>query len=230
VSEPTNAPEPEETPEVPPAGDAAAAEKDPADQPGPTIRDKRRIDPVTGAARASGNGPAAQPAGPAAEAAGPTAAGYGLESTVVGAKLAELEELVAERTADLQRLQAEYANYKKRVDRDRGLARTGGIEAVVLDLLPVLDSVEAAREHDELVGGFKLVADELEKISGKYGLAVFGEVGEPFDPRLHDALMHMPYSGEDEITETVVSAVMQKGVMLNDRVLRPARVAVADPS
>ncbi len=136
---------------------------------------------------------------------------------------------LAERTADLQRLQAEYANYKKRVDRDRGLARIGGIEAVVLDLLPVLDSIEAAREHDELVGGFKLVADELEKLTAKYGLEVFGEVGEVFDPQLHEALMHMPYPGDDEITETVVSAVMQKGVKLNDRVLRPARVGVADP-
>jgi molecular chaperone GrpE len=148
---------------------------------------------------------------------------------VAAAKVSELEELAAERTADLQRLQAEYANYKKRVDRDRGLARVGGIEAVVLDLLPVLDSIEAAREHDELVGGFKLVADELEKLTAKYGLEVFGEVGEVFDPQLHEALMHMPYPGDDENTETVVSAVMQKGVKLNDRVLRPARVGVADP-
>jgi len=220
VSEPTNAPEPEETPEVPAAGDAAgAAEGDRAEQPGPTVRDKRRIDPVTGERRRNAD-----------EAPVNGAAGPADQDPVFGAKVAELEELVAERTADLQRLQAEYANYKKRVDRDRGLARTGGIEAVVLDLLPVLDSVEAAREHEELVGGFKLVADELEKISGKYGLEVFGEVGEPFDPLLHDALMHMPYTGEDEITDTIVSAVMQKGVKLNDRVLRPARVAVADPS
>jgi molecular chaperone GrpE len=149
-------------------------------------------------------------------------------SAIVNAKVAELEELAAERTADLQRLQAEYANYKKRVDRDRLLARQGGVEAVVLDLLPVLDSIEGAREHDELVGGFKLVADELEKLIAKYGLEVFGEVGEVFDPQVHEALMHLPYDGE--ITETTVSAVMQKGVKLNDRVLRPARVAVADPT
>jgi molecular chaperone GrpE len=147
---------------------------------------------------------------------------------VLNAKVAELEEVIAERTGDLQRLQAEYSNYKKRVDRDRTLARQGGIETVVLDLLPVLDSVEAAREHDELVGGFKLVADELEKIAGKYGLEVFGEVGEAFDPQIHEALLAMPYEGE--ISEPTISAVMQKGVKLNDRVLRPARVAVADPS
>lgn len=146
---------------------------------------------------------------------------------VVAAKVAELEELVSERTGDLQRLHAEYVNYKRRVDRDRLLARQGGVEAVVLDLLPVLDSVEAAREHEELLGGFKLVAEELEKITAKYGLEVYGEVGEPFDPQIHEALMQLPFDGEIEVA--TISAVMQKGVRLNDRVLRPARVAVADP-
>lgn len=139
----------------------------------------------------------------------------------------DFEALAAERTADLQRLQAEYANYKRRVDRDRGLARAGGIEAVALDLLPVFDSIEAAREHGELTGGFKLVADELEKIGTKHGLETFGEVGDTFDPNIHEALMHMPYDGPHD--EVVVSAVMQKGVKLNDRVIRPARVGVADP-
>ena len=149
-----------------------------------------------------------------------------VEDPIIAAKISELEELATERTADLQRLQAEYANYKKRVDRDRSLARQGGIEAVVLDLLPVLDSIEAAREHDELTGGFKLVAEELERLTGKYGLSVYGEVGESFDPNVHEALMHMPMAG---VEVTTVSAVMQKGVRLNDRVLRPARVGVAEP-
>jgi molecular chaperone GrpE len=139
----------------------------------------------------------------------------------------QLKALVDERTADLQRLHAEYANYKKRVDRDRSLARAGGIEAVVFDLLPVLDSVESAREHSELVGGFKLVADELEKITAKYGLEVYGEVGDPFDPQIHDALMQLPMEGE--LAGPTVSAVMQRGVKLNGRVIRPARVGVADP-
>lgn len=148
-------------------------------------------------------------------------------SPVVNAKVAELQELVDERTSDLQRLHAEYANYKKRVDRDRALSRQGGIESVVLDLLPVLDSVEAAREHSELVGGFKLVADELEKICAKYGLETFGEVGEEFDPQIHEALMQLPHEGE--VTVPTISAVMQRGVKLNERVLRPARVGVANP-
>jgi molecular chaperone GrpE len=137
------------------------------------------------------------------------------------------QDIIDERTADLQRLQAEYANYKRRVDRDRALARQSGIETVLLALLPVLDSVEAAREHEELVGGFRLVADELEKISAKFGLEVFGEAGEPFDPQIHEALLQMPYDGE--IDGPTIAAVMQKGVKLNDRVLRPARVGVADP-
>ena len=143
------------------------------------------------------------------------------------AAIAELQELVEERTVDLQRLHAEYSNYKKRVDRDRALSRQGGIEAVVLDLLPVLDSVEAAREHSELVGGFKLVADELEKIIAKYGLETYGEVGEEFDPQIHEALMQLPFEGE--IAVPTISAVMQRGVKLNERVLRPARVGVANP-
>ena len=150
----------------------------------------------------------------------------GFNDSIVSAKISELEELAAERTADLQRLHSEYANYKKRVDRDRALARQGGIEAVVLDLLPVLDSIEGAREHDELTGGFKLVADEIEKVGAKYGLSVYGEVGDPFDPNVHEALMHVPMPG---VEVTTVSAVMQKGVRLNDRVLRPARVGVAEP-
>ncbi len=160
------------------------------------------------------------------ETAAETPAAAVIDEPIAAAKIAEMAELVAERTHDLQRLQAEYANYKKRVDRDRSLARQGGIEAVVLDLLPVLDSIEAAREHDELTGGFKLVAEELERLTSKYGLTVYGEVGEEFDPNVHDALMQVPMEG---VQVTTVSAVMQKGVRLNDRVLRPARVGVAEP-
>lgn len=139
----------------------------------------------------------------------------------------QLTALVAERTNDLQRLHAEYANYKKRVDRDRALSRAAGIEAVILDLLPILDSIEAAREHSELVGGFKLVAEEFEKTASKYGLETFGEVGDAFDPQIHEALMALPMDGE--LAGPTVSAVMQRGVRLNERVIRPARVGVADP-
>lgn len=141
------------------------------------------------------------------------------------------EQLAIERTGDLQRLQAEYVNYKKRVDRDRDVARARGVEAVVTDLLPVLDAIGAARDHEEVAGGFKMVADELEKVAAKYGLVLFGTVGDEFDPHLHEALMHMPLPADLVAPEaTVVSAVMQKGVRLGERVIRPARVGVADPA
>ena len=139
---------------------------------------------------------------------------------------AQLEALLAERTEDLQRLQAEYVNYKRRVDRDRALSRQSGVDKVITDLMPVLDSIAMARQHGEVEGGFKLVVDELEKVANTHGLSSFGEVGDAFDPNLHEALMQMPMEG---VTVTSVSQVMQPGYKLGDRVLRPARVAVSDP-
>ena len=140
----------------------------------------------------------------------------------------DLEAALAERTADLQRLYAEYVNYKKRVDRDRDVARLKGVESVVNDLLPVVDAIEAARQHDQVDGGFKLVVEALQKVFGKHGLVVYGEVGEEFDPHLHEALMQVPLEGDH--TTTVISAVMQKGIQMGDRIVRPARVGVADPN
>ncbi|MGO1383210.1 MAG: nucleotide exchange factor GrpE [Arachnia sp.] len=144
------------------------------------------------------------------------------ESTIDWASLA------AERTADLQRLQAEYVNYKRRVDRDRALSRQSGIESVVIDLMPVMDTVSLARTHDDLGAGFKMVADELEKVTTKHGLVSFGEVGDVFDPNRHDALMEVPLEGT-EVEVTTISQVMQQGYALGDRVIRPARVGVANP-
>jgi molecular chaperone GrpE len=139
----------------------------------------------------------------------------------------DYEALVAERTADLQRVHAEYANYKKRVDRDRGLAKQSGIEAVILDLMPVLDAIQLAQQHDDLAEGSKMIVDEFVKITTKHGLVTFGAVGEPFDPVKHEALMQVPL---DEPVEVVtVSQVIQPGYELKGRVIRPARVAVANP-
>ena len=143
-----------------------------------------------------------------------------------GSDSLDAAELLAERTLDLQRLQAEYANYKKRVDRDRDQARLRGIEAVVIDLLPVLDGIEAAETHGDLTGGTKMLADELAKVAAKYGLVGFGAEGEPFDPHVHEALMHLRKPGYDV---TSVAAVFQRGYRLGDRLIRPARVGVADP-
>lgn len=143
------------------------------------------------------------------------------------AEIAELKQAVAERTNDLKRLQAEYVNYKRRVDRDRDVARNAGVESVVSDLVGVLDTIRIAGEHEEITGGFKLLVDELTRITGKHGLETFGEKGEAFDPQVHDALMQAPMPG---VTEPTVLDVMQAGYRLKGRVLRPARVAVGMPT
>lgn len=131
---------------------------------------------------------------------------------------------VAVLTADLQRVHAEYSNYRKRVERDRELVRQRAVEAALVELLPVLDDIGRARQHDELVGAFRAVGESLESVVAKLGLTPFGEVGEAFDPTRHEALMVQSVEGID--TPTVV-AVFQAGYVMNGRIVRPARVAVA---
>jgi molecular chaperone GrpE len=188
---------------------------------GPVIRDKRRIDPQTGQVREPRT--TAAPSGPGPAQGNPTADGSGPDDS---AGQLDAAAALAERTADLQRLQAEYVNYKRRVDRDREAARHNAIGSVLSALLPVLDDINRAREHDELSGGFKAVAESLERTVASLGLQRFGEPGEPFDPRIHEALMH---SYSDDVTEPVSAAVLQVGYRHGDRILRPARVAVAEP-
>jgi molecular chaperone GrpE len=139
---------------------------------------------------------------------------------------ADLASRLAERTADLQRLQAEYANYRKRVERDRMAVREQALANVLTELLPVLDDIGRAREHGELSGGFKSVAESLEGVAVKLGLTSYGEDGDPFDPNLHEALMH---SYSPDVTETTCVRILQPGYKVGDRILRPARVAVAEP-
>jgi molecular chaperone GrpE len=209
---------------------------------GPVIRDRRRIDPDTGQVRpsesardAGQSGPAraADPAGPA-PAAGETGAGGrrpgrhasrpGSSGTAeeTAAALAQL----AERTADLQRLQAEYANYRKRVERDRVAVREQALANVLGELLPVLDDIGRAREHGELSGGFKSIAEAFESALAKLGLTSYGEKGDPFDPVVHEALMH---SYSNEVSQPTCVQILQPGYKIGDRILRPARVAVAEP-
>lgn len=138
----------------------------------------------------------------------------------------QLQTALAERTADLQRLQAEYVNYKRRVDRDRDLTRKVALEGFVKDLLPVLDDVRSAREHGELNGAFKAVGEQVERITGKHGLESFGTKGDPFDPHIHEALMQVPAEG---VTGPTCVEILQPGYRIADRVLRPARVAVGEP-
>ena len=141
--------------------------------------------------------------------------------------------LAGERLADLQRLQAEYVNYKRRVDRDRAVVQERAAQSVIEALLPVLDDIHAAREHGDLTDGpFAAIADKLESTLGKFGLERYGAIGEEFDPSLHEALMHTawPQDGSVEPTDsTTVVQVLQPGYRAGERVLRAARVAVADP-
>ena len=126
-------------------------------------------------------------------------------------------------TADLQRLQAEYVNYRKRVERDRALAHELAISAVLTELLPILDDINRAKEHDELQGGFKAVADQLISVTTRIGLQSFGEAGSSFNPQIHEALMHTTSS---EVTEPTATSILQPGYKYRDRILRAARVAV----
>ncbi|WP_068400637.1 nucleotide exchange factor GrpE [Kribbia dieselivorans] len=144
--------------------------------------------------------------------------------------------LAIERLADLQRLQAEYVNYKRRVDRDRDVAKDQAIHGVFEALLPVLDDLHLAREHGDLPEGGPLaaIADKLESVLGRYGLARYGAVGEAFNPEHHEALMNAPWPSDDpqvpqDATDTTVVAVLQPGYKAGERVLRAARVTVAEP-
>lgn len=139
--------------------------------------------------------------------------------------------LAAERLADLQRLQAEYVNYKKRVDRDKAGLKDLGVGTVLEALMPVLDEVTLAKQHGDLEDGtpFARIADKLTGVLGRFGLEQFGEAGEEFDPTRHEALMHVEADLPEGATTTTVVQVLQPGYRQGERVLRAARVSVADP-
>ncbi|WP_152365593.1 nucleotide exchange factor GrpE [Microlunatus speluncae] len=206
------------------------AEQGEEEPQGPVIRDKRRIDPDTFQVREQQQ--TAAPAAPAATAAAgePDAGSEPAEESPQNGEVANLKASLAERTADLQRLQAEYINYKRRVERDRELVRAVAVENVFRDLLGVLDDIKSAREHEELTGGFKAVAEELARVAGKYGVEAFGSKGDAFDPHIHEALMHVPAQPDSPASDGPSCVeILQPGYKIGDRVLRPARVAVADP-
>ena len=133
---------------------------------------------------------------------------------------------VAALTEDLQRLQAEYANYRKRVERDRALSAEVAISSVLLEFLAILDDLDRAAAHNELSGGFKAVADQVIATTSKLGLEKFGDAPSTFDPNIHDALMH---ETSEEVKETTVTKILQPGYKYKERILRPARVVVTDP-
>ena len=197
---------------------------DPRDEAdGPVIRDKRRLDPVTGQVREPAATPA--PAEPT-EPTGPTGPADPQEPAPAGDAEDETARALAERTADRQRLQAEYANYRRRVDRDREVVRDTAVANVLANLLPVLDDIGRAREHGELEGGFKSVGEALEQMVERLGLVRYGVAGDAFDPTVHEALTH---THSPDVTEPTCVEVFQPGYRLGERIVRPARVAVADP-
>jgi molecular chaperone GrpE len=174
----------------------------------PVVRDRRRLDPQTGERRAD----VPEPEAPKADEPGVEAGSA---------------DKVAELTEDLQRLQAEFANYRRRVERDRQAVGEAALASVMVGLLPVLDDQDRARAHGEVEGGFALVADGLEATLTKLGLSRFGDAGEPFDPTVHEALTH---GHSADVSEPVCSEIYQPGYRVGERVLRPARVAVLEPA
>jgi molecular chaperone GrpE len=147
------------------------------------------------------------------------------EVEVVAAPDQEIDP-VAVLTADLQRLQAEYANYRKRVERDRTVASEVATASVLIELLATLDDIDRAATHGELTGGFKAVADQLTSLTTRFNLEKFGTEGEPFDPQIHEALMH---DTSAEISVPTATKILQPGYKYKERILRPARVAVTEP-
>ena len=145
---------------------------------------------------------------------------------VVADEVEQTLDLTASLTADLQRLQAEYANYRKRVERDRAVAAEIAVAGVLSELLSTLDDIERAAQHGELTGGFKSVSDQLIATTTKLGLEKYGQDGDEFDPQIHEALMHETSAA---VTVATASKILQPGYKFKERVLRPARVAVTDP-
>jgi molecular chaperone GrpE len=204
----------------------------------PVVKDRRRLDPVTGQVR--------QPQTPGAGLPGSAGGADGqdtrdmpkdpfdaaLEAELAGAETLTLELEQARRDAterleDLRRLQAEYVNYRRRVERDREAVRDTAVANALAELLPILDDIGRARDHGDLAGPFKAVGEGLEQAVAKLGLVKFGEEGDRFDPTQHEALMH-EYS--DEVDEPTCVRIVMPGYRFGERIVRPARVAVAEPT
>jgi molecular chaperone GrpE len=174
-----------------------------------------------GATAAGGTSAGASAGGGSESGDGGGSAGSGADATELAALRTQLEE----RTADLQRVNAEYANYRRRVDRDRQIVTTTAKAQVVGELLTVLDDFDRAAAHGDLTGAFKAVADRLTGALTKVGLSAFGAEGDPFDPAVHEAVQH---DTSASVSGPTVSAVLRRGYRIGERVLRPAMVAVTD--
>jgi len=183
----------------------------------PRIEDKRKIDPTTGEPRAQV---------PAADR--PDEDGGGLSDEDL-ALLADAErDLVAEYREIAARAQADLKNFRTRVERDRAANREAVIAEVIRSLLPVIDDLDRADAHGDLVEGapLTLVSQKLRAGFERYGLRRVGEVGEAFDPTIHEAVVHLP---DPDATSETVKDVIQVGYALGERLIRAAKVAVAAP-
>src|SRR6476619_338434 len=199
------------------------------EQPRVVIRDKRRIDPISGAVRVpAGEQPAGTPP------RGQQSQGEQMSETetpdiqvpTAPGQDADTARQLAERTEDLQRVTAEYANYRRRVDRDRTLVVDQAAERFAAQLFTIVDDIERARDHGDLTGAFKVVADRVLGLLDGLGVAAFGTAGDPFDPALHEAVIH-DTSGEVDVP--TATTVLRPGYRRGDRGLRTAMVAVTDP-
>ncbi len=200
----------------------------------PVVRDKRKIDPETGEPRASSDSAEAT-VDESVDGDVPTkGTASDDESTISDEELlAFLEDAEApkdvssEHLDDLKRVQAEYANYRKRVDRDRYLARELAVAEVMTGILPVLDDLDLAQAHGDLEGSpLELVAQKIRTSFERYGLVQVGAVGELFDPKLHEAIAQLP---SKDATEETIADVVLPGYQLGERLLRAAKVAVTVP-
>jgi molecular chaperone GrpE len=190
------------------------------------IRDKRRIDPSSGAVRApAGEQPAGAPPGSLREDQ-MTEQQTQAPAQAVAEDGGDLGRQLAERTEDLQRVTAEYANYRRRVDRDRTLVADQAAERFAVQLFPIVDDIERARDHGDLTGPFKVVADRVLGLLDGLGVEAFGVAGDPFDPALHEAVLH---DTSPEVDVPTATTVLRPGFRRGDRVLRTAMVAVSDP-
>ncbi|MEV6240658.1 nucleotide exchange factor GrpE [Lentzea sp. NPDC051838] len=186
------------------------------EQPQVVVNDRRRIDPETGEVRAPAHAAAEEGAAPADEP---------VVAEIVDDPSVELKVQLDERTADLQRLTAEYANYRKRVERDREAVINNAKAGVAGELLPLLDDIERAAAHGDLTGAFKAVADKLVSTLAKTGLEPFAHEGEAFDPTVHEAVQH---STSPDVDGPTVTAVLRRGYKFGDKLVRPALVAVTE--
>jgi molecular chaperone GrpE len=155
----------------------------------------------------------------------PTSAEGEVDTATGDPELTRLRTDLEERTEDLKRLSAEYANYRRRVERDREATVSGAKAQVAGELLTVLDDVERARQHGDLTGAFKVVADRLSETLNRAGLAGFGEVGDAFDPSVHEAVAS---ASSADVAGPTVTTVMRRGYRFGEKVLRPAMVEVTD--